>query len=165
MKTIAVPLTRGMTTVIDAADEHLVRGYTWFAKPSGGKGRQTFYAANVRRVNGRNTTVYLHRLIVGAQRGQIVDHRDGDTLNNTRANLRIGTQAQNMANAGMRPQNTSGYIGVTWRRDTEKWQAQIQVKGKCINLGSYDDPKEAAEARAKYARSVHGEWASRMEVE
>lgn len=157
-----VPLTNGMFATIDASDLAMVEGYRWHAMPvRKGHGHYAYTSVSV---DGKQTTIYMHRLITGAGKGLIVDHVNGDGLDNTQANLRVGTQAQNMANASIRPQNTSGYIGVTWRSDSRNWKAQIQVNGRCISLGSFDTAEEAALARAEHAKSIHGEWASRMEA-
>lgn len=88
--------------------------------------------------------IYLHRYVMGNPAGMLVDHRDGNPLNNMRSNLRIGLDDVNNLNR-VRPQknNTSGFLGVTMKRG--RWVAQIQVSGKNCYLGMFDDPAEAAE--------------------
>ena len=101
-----VPLTQGREAIIDVADVSLVDGHTWWL----GKGG---YAVRVYKVNGKQTTVYMHRVISACPEGQEVDHIDGDGLNNRRSNLRNATKAQNAYNVGPRRTNTSGYKGVS----------------------------------------------------
>jgi hypothetical protein len=90
--------------------------------------------------------IYLHRLIMEAKKGDIVDHIDGNTLNNTRANLRFVTKTENSFNkAG--GYGVSKYRGVWYRSDRKTpWQAEIRVHGKKIWLGQFMTEIEAANA-------------------
>ena len=88
-----------------------------------------------------------------------IDHADLDTSNNVWANLRPATVAQNAANCGRRPFNTSGFKGVTFDKKKGRWMAQIQVARRCRHLGYHDTPDLAHAAYALAAREVHGEFA------
>lgn len=110
------------------------------------------------RVNGARKRVYLHRYLLDAQPGQIVDHIDGDPLNNTRANLRLVTRAQNQWNRKAQ-QNASGYKGVSWHRGHQKYYARIQVHNRRHFLGYFETAEEAAEAYDAAARRLHGQHA------
>jgi hypothetical protein len=95
MPAITVVLSRGQTAQIDEDDLTLVSQFRWYANPS----LSGFYAmTKVRRPDGRFTTLYMHRLITGAQKGKEVDHINRDTLDNRRANLRVGSHKVNMEN-------------------------------------------------------------------
>jgi AP2 domain/HNH endonuclease len=112
----------------------------------------------VRLPDGRWTTKYLHREIMERLghdlTGRVVDHINGDGLNNLPRNLRVVTQAQNVANRhGPQRNNTSGYIGVTFDKQTGRWRAQVQVNGKNHNIGRFDTPEQAAKARDAYIRN------------
>lgn len=100
-------------------------------------------------------TVYMHREIFGLQPGdkREPDHIDGDRLNNTRTNMRLGTKAQNLQNR-VKPNrnNSSGHRGVTWNRRRGKWQAKVMVARKTNHLGYFDDVDEAAAAAAAFRR-------------
>jgi HNH endonuclease len=104
---IRIELTRGEWALIDAADLPLVAQYSWHATP-----RQTgegYYAAT--HVNG--TTLYMHRLLAAPPAGKEVDHRNGQTLDNRRQNLRYGTRLQNMQNRQRANRNSAtGIRGV-----------------------------------------------------
>lgn len=91
---------------------------------------------------------YLHRMISGANKGQIVDHINNNPLDNRRENLRIVTKAQNARNCRMRHDNTSGYRGVFHRNDGRKkcWTARVQFDNRLHLLGSFYSKAEAAEA-------------------
>ena len=97
---------------------------------------------------------------MNASGGQIVDHIDGNGLNCQKDNLRICTHSQNQHNSGIRRNNTSGYIGVSWSKREEKWIAQITVNGKVKRIGAFDDVIEAAKAYDEEALSKRGEFAT-----
>jgi hypothetical protein len=108
--------------------------------------------APARYVQGRlnGTRVYLHRLIMNAPKGLVVDHIDGNGLNNTRANLRVVTQQQNMWNKRRRPLGRQqGYFRVTMRVDG----------GRRIHLGLFDDETTAKQARVYVERIIRGDFA------
>ncbi len=140
---------------VDDADYAHVSVYTWRVR-MGGKNR---YAVTI--INGRE--VFMHRLIMDAAKGTIVDHIDGDALNNQRENLRFCTRAENFRNAGHRqtPGRTSRFKGV-WRvkeRCRRCWRSGITVNRVYKNIGSYWTEEEAARAYDAEAMVLHGEFA------
>ena len=141
----------GLVALVDDADHPLVIGYVW--RPV--KVRNVFYAYTT--IAGK--TVYMHRLIMGAQPGQEVDHEDHDGLDNRRQKLRLATSCQNNANKGLPCTNTSGYKGVSWDKQAGKWRASIKSQGKKRVLGLYDDPVVAARVYDAAARELHGVFA------
>jgi len=147
-KTKFIPLTRGKFAMVDAADFEWLSQYKWHAIKVAGK----YYACC--RINGRTTL--MHRLIMDPPPGMVVDHRDGQSLDNHRCNLRVCTQQQNVWNS--RPCGArSGFKGVTPHRN--KWSAKLKYKGRVYRLGDYDDPVEAARARDRMAVKLLGEYA------
>lgn len=107
-------------------------------------------------------TVYVHHAIFLLHRGHLpdyIDHKDGDSLNNRIENLRPATQSQNMGNSRMKSSNTSGYKGVTFRKDTGKWQAAVMVKGKHISLGSHATKEGAHQAYILGSQKHFGQFA------
>jgi hypothetical protein len=95
---------------------------------------------------------YLHRLILEAQRGELVDHLNLNGLDNRRENLRLATKAQNSQNR--LAYGKSGYKGVTL--DNGRWRSQIFVGGKNLNLGRYKNRENAARAYDKAAVKFFG---------
>ncbi len=99
-------------------------------------------------------TTHLHRYLMQPPDGLVVDHINGNSLDNRRANLRIVTQAQNMQNMRLSRVNTSGERGISWCKQMGKWQANIWSGGRLLYLGRYDDYGDAVrvvrEARAKH---------------
>jgi hypothetical protein len=106
----------------------------------------------------------MQNVILPPPEGRLVDHENQDGLDNRRANLRIATRSQNNANQRRRKDNTSGYKGVVWHKRERRWQAQIQVEGKCLYLGGFDDPKDAAQAYNVAAFTHFGEFARLNEI-
>lgn len=152
---IEIKLPQGYVATADEEDEELLKQYCWTVRKmrSG-----LLYAWTRPYVNGKRRAIMMHRLIMGVETSdQHVDHRDGDGLNNQRANLRLATQAQNVLNR--RPYGASGYKGVSkaWRRNG--YIATIQMGGKSKYLGYYADPVDAARAYDSAARELHGEFA------
>lgn len=154
-----VPLTRGHEAVIDAADVPLVDGYNWMAQPS----RNTVYAARTDYSGPKPRTVLLHRVLMGEPDGLLVDHRDGNGLNNRRhgdtANLRFASASQNQHNRGANKANGTGLKGVSPRKDRGTWHAKIRVGGKLRHLGSFATPEAAHEAYCAAAAELHSEFA------
>ncbi len=104
-------------------------------------------------------TTYMHRLVMGAGRGQMVDHINGDGLDNRRENLRFCTNGQNQMNRRVAVA-TSGFKGVTAHLQSPgKYSANIHVNGRKIYLGIFNDPVVAAAAYDEAAVRYFGEFA------
>lgn len=146
---VIVPLTRGLVTLIDASDADAVLQYSWCAAPR----NHTHYGqARIGQVG-----VYLHRFIMQPPLAFVVDHVDGDGLNNRRNNLRVCTVGQNCYNLRTQRGGTSRFRGVYWSRGA--WRAQIR-DGRQIYLGTFTTEREAAEAHDAAARERFGEYAT-----
>jgi hypothetical protein len=141
--------SKGQTIILDAADEAAMAGQKWCVSAYG-------YA--VRRVQGR--IVYMHRELLGLVPGdgKLVDHKDGDRLNNSRSNLRIATCTQNQHNRKLRVDSASGIKGVYKVPGRDKWKAYILRGYKKCNLGTFARPELAREFRELAAEMLHGEF-------
>lgn len=147
--THTVPLTRGKAAVIDASDVETVGAFNWIAHRSGGH----WYG---RRRDGQRL-VLLHRSILAVPAEMVVDHVNGDTLDNRRLNLRPATRAQNARNARTPSHSRSGIKGACLFAG--RWRARIRLNGKQVCLGRFDTAEEAHAAYSAAAKQHFGEFA------
>ena len=101
----------------------------------------------------------MHKEILGIGKKQEGDHKNGDKLNNQRANLRTCTHAQNMFNRRTQKNNVSGVSGVSQRKLEKRWLARISVRGKCITLGAFKNKVDAIKARIDAQAQYYEEFA------
>jgi hypothetical protein len=153
---ISIPLHSnkypGLFTLVDEADYELANAYRWHRLSSG----WTEYAISR---SAARSTIYLHRLIAEPAPGYVVDHIDGNGLNNTRDNLRVCTHAENCRNSRHRKRNTSGYRGVTHHIPSDQWIAYITTDMRREYLGYYPTAEDAARAYDVVALRLHGDFA------
>jgi hypothetical protein len=149
-----IQLTRGKVAIVDDEDFETLSVVKWYARQDG---RTCYAERNLHLPDGRWTTEKMHRLVLARKIGRDIshgmecDHDDGNGLNNQRENLFEVTKAQNLRNRHRRVANPSSrYLGVCWCKRYEKWLTQIQVNGKCINLGCHPTELEAAMIREAY---------------
>lgn len=151
-----IPLTQNRVALVDAVDYDLVMGVgKWYADVHRG-GRLIYAAHNVYRGPVRIGTERLHTFLTG---WPLVDHINGNGLDNRRANLRPATRSRNQQNRSLPSNNRSGFKGVSYARARSRWAAYIRVNGRAINLGRYLTAEEAARAYDAAARELHGEFA------
>ena len=153
-----IELSAGLVAKIDAADAHIVDNMTWTALK---RGRRT-YAGHL--ICSENRWILMHRILVGLgpdDRKIDVDHIDCDGLNNTRENLRTCTRSQNLMNMRKRESKCSTiYKGVCFDKARGKFLAYVNKDGKRKNIGRFDTEELACDARDKWAKEMHGEFAN-----
>ena len=154
----------GLTQVaiIDTEDYDKVKDYTWRLRKSQTKSANVYYAQSISKENYKRM-VQMHRLLLDPAKGQMVDHINGNGLDNRRKNLRTATNSQNQYNGRIRVDNPHGYRGVYYeeRCPNNPWYTKIQAnKGETkIRKGNFSTKEEAAETYDKLAVSLHGEFA------
>lgn len=150
-----VELTQGFKAKCDLSDLDLVNQYKWYPCK---QGNNTYALTHSDTRPSVRKSISMHRLIMGAGKNEIIDHINGDSLDNRRCNLRFVTKRENAFNSTSR-RGASKYKGVTFRKDTGKWRANIgfDMERKC--LGSFATEVEAAAAYNQAAIELHGEHA------
>jgi hypothetical protein len=129
-----IPLTQGQNAIVDVADYDWLNQWNWQAHWN--KSTHGFYA--VRATEGqRGRLIRMHRLILGCARGEEGDHKNSNSLDNRRNNLRRCTHQQNNNNKARGKNNTSGFKGVCKTRGT--WFASIYLNGVQISIGYFED--------------------------
>jgi hypothetical protein len=148
-----VPLTRGLVALVDEGDyAHVIAGGSWSAD----RDHRTFYARRTDSVR-RSRKIAMHTFLTG---WPLVDHINGDGLDNRRANLRPATDLQNRGNRRLSAHNTSGFKGVTWLQRERLWLARCWSDGKLHRLGYHRTAEAAAHAYDAAAREIFGEFAA-----
>ena len=149
-----IPLTKGYEAIVDDCDYGWANRLKWHALVC----PRTVYAT---RRDRREGSTHLHREVLRRMLGhsefQDVDHIDGNSLNNTRKNLRPATRSQNLMNR--RSFRGGPFKGVSLYRPNGKYRARIVVRGKTHYLGYYRTEFEAALAYDRAARELHGAFA------
>lgn len=146
---------------VDDEDFEYLNQFKWFPHNRGTLKKPFLYAIKGKRINGKQIMISMHRVIMNVDSvGILIDHRDHNTLNNQKYNLRKATKTQNQTNRTSMIGGTSEYLGVSLRKDTNKWTARIQTKNKYKSLGCFYSEKEAAYAYNEAAKIVHGEFAN-----
>lgn len=136
-----IPLTQGKFALVDDDDWDWLIQYTW-AYSNG-------YA--VTTINKKSA--YMHRLIMGIEsQDLLVDHINRDRCCNYRQNLRIVSDSENNVNRSIDSRNTSGYIGVYFKKENGYYVADFQYKGQRFTKGGFGTAKDAAVERDKFAR-------------
>lgn len=155
----SIPLTRGDFALVSDEDYgKVVAAGEWSCWITHG---YKYAMRHVTLPDGQRTLVQMHRFIAGLGAGdpQMVDHRNRNTLDNQRDNLRV-TLDQNQQNVGKRKDNASGFKGVSFHKGSGKWQSRIRVGGKSICLGFYSTALAAGLIYDEAAVQHHGQFAS-----
>lgn len=135
-------------TLVDDEDFDWVQKHNWVITKAGYVGLS----------NGDGSFgVLLHRAILRAKSNEIVDHKDGNKLNNQKCNIRICTKSQNQMNRGVSKKKSIRYKGVY--ASGKKFTSYICMNGIVYYLGTFDNKIDAAKAYNDMATKLHGEFA------
>lgn len=143
----------GKAFYFDMDDYNKIKRYCW--------SEHVDYHGYVRlqaQVNSKSTTM-SHLLGY-----RTYDHVDRNTLNNRKYNFREATCSQNNMNQSISSNNTSGFIGVSWSKSKNKWEAYINIDKKYSYLGSYANKNDAIIVRLKAEKKYYGEFAPQQHL-
>lgn len=152
-----IPLTQGKIAIVDDEDYERLSSHKWFVWVARGvsyAGRHVY----IKDADGKlkQQSILMHRVVADANGVGVVDHVNGDGLDNRRHNLRICTQQQNTAN-NRRARGKSGFRGVYGHRN--RWEAKISHNRRMFHIGSFGSPEDAAIARDAVAKRINGKFA------
>lgn len=159
MRTITLPCG-SIVKVCDKGYKR-VRGHAW--SKCGDYVSRSFEKSRKPCGKRARGTVYMHRQIIDAKKGEHVDHINGNTLDNRLSNLRICAPTQNLQNKKSKI-GTSKYKGVYFNKSAKKWRAYITVNKKRRHLGTFENESDAALTYNKHAKEFFGEFALLNEV-
>ena len=164
---ISIQLTQGYVAYVDPIDADLA-DFKWSALVTD---NGLVYATRGIDKDNKKSTELMHRVILSRMlkrilyRRELTDHKDTNGLNNTRQNLRLASQSQNLMNVTRFSNNKTGFKGVSIasrsKRQTGplKWRADINIDGERKYLGLFDTPESAFDAYCKAAVELHGDFA------
>lgn len=162
MATVRINIGKAIA-IADDEDNEMLANYAWRLHTDGYAVSNFYEPRDARKKmshdNRVNRIVRMHRIVMGAQRGQEVDHINGDRLDNRRGNLRIVTSSQNKMNSAIRKDNRTGHKGVFYERTRGQWLAYVKVSGKCIFRRRFRTKQQAIEARKEAEKAIHGAYA------
>lgn len=154
-----IPLTRGFVAVVDEDDYERFARYKWMALVIPRPDREDLvYAVREAGPRTARTSILMHRSVLGAAADTVVDHVNGNGLDNRRVNLRLASKSLNAANANKprrRRASTSKFKGVYFDSSRRRWSVRVQRRF----VGRYLSEEEAARAYDRVARDVFGDFA------
>lgn len=161
-----IPLPNGQFALVDDEDYDMLMKFKWSVTKPGH--RRTVYArTNVKGADGKYFTESMHRMVLGLKKydGKVVDHINGNGLDNRKSNLRVCEVRNNAANVKTPRNNTSGYKGVHFRKDRSVWIAEIRVNWKLHTVAYTRCKHFAARKYNEKALEYFGEFAWLNNVE
>lgn len=147
-----IKLTQGKIAIVDDEDFERINKIKWSAS----KYNKNLFRA-IGKIKGKR--VIMSRMIMNNPKGYLIDHIDRNALNNKKSNLRLCNHSQNAINSTKNKNNTSGFKGVWWNKNSEVWQSAIMHKNKRYRLGSFEKKIDAVNSYNNKAKQLFREFA------
>jgi len=151
---------KGYRVLIDEEDYEKVMKYKWYINKCKIERYSLYYFYANTYINGKRKDIRLHRYLMDCvpNDGKIVDHKDGNTLDCRKSNLRICSLTENNRNRRISRNNTSGFKGVSYFKRDDNYMAQITVDKKKLYLGSFPTAELAGDAYKEASIKYHKEY-------
>lgn len=147
-----------LVALVDDEDFERLNKFRWAAQKS--KKSTTYYVGRRIEEAGKSINYMMHWAVIGKPENEmVIDHIDGNGLNNQKSNLRKCTQRQNLMNRPGDADSTSKYKGVDYKPSSKKWRVQITENRKKKHIGCFNTEYEAALAYNEAAKRCYGEFA------
>jgi len=147
-----INLDNGKFALVDEEDFIKLNKLKWYAVK---RDKTDYTYAHPKKFDN---PIAMHRFIMNPPEDKIIDHKDGNGLNNQKNNLRICSHSQNKINILNYKNNTSGFTGVIFDKERKKWIARIKIEGKTINLGRFNSKEEAIKIRHNKSIELFGDF-------
>jgi hypothetical protein len=159
-----IQLTQGKVAIVDDEDYEYLNQWKWYANEW--KRGKHYAVRNVRKNKKYIGYESMHRLLSNNNDKKLVtDHINGNTLDNRKSNLRICSISENCKNRIVQKNNKTGFKGVRYIKDSNKYRAEIFNNGRHYSLGFFIDPIDAAKAYNAAALKYHGEFANLNKID
>lgn len=144
---------KGEEFYFDLEDYELIKNYCWYIDYYG------YVQTNIKKRH-----ILFHRFIMNPPDNMDIDHKNGNTTDNRKSELRLCTRQQNLFNVGLRKNNKSGTTGVC-KNQSNNWYAQICVSGKVIHLGTFSEKNDAIKARKDAEKKYFGNFVRKDDID
>jgi len=153
--TVCILVNKPIEVLIDSEHFEAISQFRWTITKKR-RGVKTAYVVRCTYPEGK--MIQLHRAIIAAKPGQIVDHKNMNGLDNRKANIRLCSYSENNMNTRRRKDNKSGYKCVHLH-SPGRWRSRIKKDGRLLDLGLFDSPEAAAKAYRAAVSEFHGQFA------
>ena len=165
MAQTSIKLNNGMITIVDPENLEELMEFKWGIIKNGS---YIYASRGTRKKSEKYKKILMHRFLMNAKEDELVDHINGNTLDNRKCNLRIANKSTNLRNSKLRSDSNCNYKGVSRRISkcgTVRYNARIQIDSKTrIYLGWFKTEIEAAIVYNNAAIKYFGEFAKLNEL-
>ena len=149
---------KNIYTKVDDSDYEWLNQWKWGLL----NGNGWIYICRRPTINKKQIAIFMANEIMKPYHEMVIDHKNHDTFDNRKENLRICSRSENQRNAILSKNNTSGITGVSWVKPLKKWSAQINIYNKHIHLGVFKCKLQAQTTRKNAEQKYFGEFAYKL---